>query len=759
MERHYDKNFWNKLYIFTNKYYTNYYGLNSPTSEKLTLMNIRNFKLREFFLFNNNGLLIMNYKFFKTFESKSQKDKEESLIQHSLISLRKINQITQKSNFRKYTIYLNNYKLIYIFQNNQILVGKFNNDLNNYYCYLCLKFIYISLINFKFDINEKLSILNSKTEKSNSKSKLIGHQKYKKIDDLFQNQKNLNINEYEKKLVCSYNNDDSIEFQNNENSKIWNNQKSPFSFNDYLEIKIYEKYFLRYLVLHFNKIYELISHREELFLHNIKLKNVYYIDLEKQEIIFDYNKVNNHKFKNFKFYKQEKIFKQCLLIAKKLEIEYKNHLRSHSELEYIQILIDNFGKFECTSTYPRYSFYIKYLPILSGIAVIHVYAQKKLSRQTEYTSLNTNLTSNQKYPLNKNNLKLMYQNYYYEFLIIFLNNNNKSDDNYKYFEPEKVYNIQKFFFEFFIASTKQNDIFYYLQKNRVAKYFNKDILNAINSVPSSILQEKSVDSIFFQINLKLEGLFLKKFLNDTNKNNSSFKEKKNQKELNNISKIFEIEEDFILLDLFKDSVKKGPNCLVKFDSYYNNKNSPIISMQDTTSIYPPSPKKTNNSKDIFIIKDNGNNKIQNINIKNKNGFKKKQTSKKSSLKFKYSESNFSSSEFDDSSFKINGISRKISNIYEENKGNYNRKEFLNHRKNSFFEESDSEYIQDLNQKSNNKEYDKLRRVMTFENGIKCVKYSALKLGKNYEKDIITKKMDLLGFSGSFGKGDEIKKLK
>jgi hypothetical protein len=182
-------------------------------------------------------------------------------------------------------------------------------------------------------------------------------------------------------------------------------------------------------------------------------------------------------------------------------------------------------------------------------------------------------------------------------------------------------------------------------------------------------------------------------------------------------------------------------------------------MQDTTSIYPPSPKKTNNSKDIFIIKDNGNNKIQNINIKNKNDFKKKQTSKKSSLKFKYSESIFSSSEFDDSSFKINGISRKISNIYENNNEIYNRKEFLNHRKSSFFEEIDSNYILFLNNKNNNKEYDNLRRVMTFENGKKCNKYSALKLGKNYEKDIITKKMDLLGFSGSFGKGDEIKKLK
>ena len=756
MERLYDKNFCHKLYIITNKYYTNDYGLNSPSSEKLTLMNISNFKLKEFFLFNNNGLLIMNYNFNKIFDSQSQNNKEESLIQHSLISLRKINQMNPKSNFIKYTIYLNNYKIIYMFQNNQILVGKFNNDLNNYYCYLCLKFIYISLINFKFDINEKLSILNPKTEKSNSKNKFLGHQKYKRIDDLFQNQNNLNINENEKKLVCSYNNDDSSEFQNNENSKFWNHHKYSFSFNDYLEIKIYEKYFLRYLVLHFNKILEIISHREELFLHNINLKNVYYIDLEKQEIIFDFNKVNNQKLKkNMKFYKHEKIFKHCLLIAKKLEVEYKSHLRSHSDLEYIEILIDNFGKFECTSTYPRYSFFIKYLPILSGIAVIHVYSQKKLSRQNENNSINTNLNLNQKYPLNKNSLKLMNQNYYYEFLTIFLNNNNKIDDNLKYFELEKIYNIQKFFFEFFIASTKQNNIYYYLQKNRVPKYFNKDILNAINSVPASILQEKSVESIFFQINLKLEGLFLKKFLNDTNKNNSSFKEKKNQKELNNISKIFEIEEDFILLDLFKDSIKKGPNCLVKFDS----KNSPILSMQDINSIYPPSPIKNNNSKDILLIKDNGNNKIQNSKVYNKNDVKKKQTSKKSSLKFNISDYNYSSSEFDDSSFKINGISRKISNIFEKNNKNYNRKEFLNHRKSSFFEETDSEYIQDLNQKNNNKEYNKLKRVMTFENGKKVVKYSALKFGKNYQKDIICKKMDLLGFSGSFGKGDEIKKLK
>ena len=747
MEHNYIINFCYTLHKYTNKYFSNEYGLNSSSSEKLTLIKNKQYEIMEFFLFNNNGLLILNYDFNNNeILDKKQKNIELSIIQRSLISLKKMNEV--KKNFITYTIYLRNYKIIYLFQNSQILVGKFKNNINKYYCHLCLKFVYISLINFKFDINEKISMLYSNIDENNNINYNLNT--YKNIDELYENQNNVNINENEKKLVFSYNND-TIEEQNNENSKSW----KTFSFNDYLEIKIYEKYFLKYLILHFNKIFELINHNEELILFNIKLKNIYFVDLERQEIIFDFQKINNNTIKNIKYYKQGKIFRQCLLIAKKLENEYKKNLNPHSQLEYINVLIENFGKFECTSTYPRLSFYIKFLPILTGIAIIHIYSQKKLSRQIEQNSLNTNNNLKNKYSVNKKNMKTL--NYYYEFISLISNNNIKGE-NLKYYEPDKLLDIQKFFFEFFIASTKQNDIYYYLQKNRVPKYFNKDILNAINSVPASILQEKSIESIFFQINLKLESLFLKKFLNDTNKNNSSFKEKKNQKELNDISKIFEIEEDFILLDLFKDLVKKGPNCLVKFDSYNNIKNSPIISMQDTNSIFPPSPIKTDNSKDILLIKDNGNNKSPKLNICNKKDLKKR-VSEKSSLKSGISDYNFFSSELDDSSFKINGLSRKISNIYENNNEIYNRKEFLNHRKSSFFEEIDSNYILFLNNKNNNKEYDNLRRVMTFENGKKCNKYSALKLGKNYEKDIICKKMELFGFSGSFGMVDEIKKLK
>ena len=46
--------------------------------------------------------------------------------------------------------------------------------------------------------------------------------------------------------------------------------------------------------------------------------------------------------------------------------------------------------------------------------------------------------------------------------------------------------------------------------------------------------------------------------------------------------------------------------------------------------------------------------------------------------------------------------------------------------------------------------------MTYENGNTLVKYSCLKLGKKYDKNIASKKMDVLGFSGVFGKANKKK---
>ena len=219
-----------------------------------------------------------------------------------------------------------------------------------------------------------------------------------------------------------------------------------------------------------------------------------------------------------------------------------------------------------------------------------------------------------------------------------------------------------------------------------------------------------------------------------------------------------MEDEFILLDLFKDLINQGPNCIVKFDSYKNiksNKNSQLI-MKDINSIYPSSHFITDNSDDVLISKENGS-KIVFNNIK-KNNLVKKEISKKSSLKLTSSDyNNFSSFEIDDSSINMTGISRKISNIFEKNNEKNNRKEFFNQRKNSFFEESDTDN-NNMNCKiSVFKDNNNLKRATTFENGNYVLKFSNLKLGKNYPKDIVSKKLDLFSFSGSFGRKDDKKK--
>ena len=90
MEHNYIINFCYTLYKYTNKYFSNEYGLNSSSSEKLTLIKNKQYEIMEFFLFNNNGLLILNYDFNNNeILDKKQKNIELSIIQRSLISLKK----------------------------------------------------------------------------------------------------------------------------------------------------------------------------------------------------------------------------------------------------------------------------------------------------------------------------------------------------------------------------------------------------------------------------------------------------------------------------------------------------------------------------------------------------------------------------------------------------------------------------------------------------------------------------------------------
>ena len=132
-----------------------------------------------------------------------------------------------------------------------------------------------------------------------------------------------------------------------------------------------------------------------------------------------------------------------------------------------------FIKLELTSTYPRLTFIIKFIPVLKGICIIHMYSQKKLSRQINDNGDTTRQTTTTKE--NHNCIATKRK----EFDILYaqeLKNDNSIE--FKYTEPQKMTDIDSFMKEFFIC-IKDCDLFNN-QKYHLS-YFNQEINTKINN--------------------------------------------------------------------------------------------------------------------------------------------------------------------------------------------------------------------------------------------------------------------------------------
>lgn len=137
-----------------------------------------------------------------------------------------------------------------------------------------------------------------------------------------------------------------------------------------------------------------------------------------------------------------------------LQNQYKAEHKLKSDLADFQY---NFVKVECTSTYPRLIFVLKFLPVLGGVGLIQIYSQNKLSRNTES------------------------DRYYKEFQVSYgsdikLNTN----VDFIYHEPKKLKEIEKFFLEYFILTKQNDDLFY--DVNHDLKYFDYSLLAIIDEV-------------------------------------------------------------------------------------------------------------------------------------------------------------------------------------------------------------------------------------------------------------------------------------
>ena len=450
-------------------------------------------------------------------------------------------------------------KILFMIRNSNIFVSTFPVKSSSQFQRLLLIHIFIALVNFKGD-----SILAMK--------KFNNYEKYNETDYInlkYFYTKNLNLISKE--------------------------------INDILELLIFENYFLKIIILHFSKVFNELFKKEYLNLNQTRFKNLYILDLNSSSIILDMLKIQGSKeeIHNKKYINNNKLFEEILYHSKNM---YNSYI-SKNEMKYITTdSIYRFVKFECTSTFPRLLFIIKFIPVLKGIAVIHLYYQKKLSRNIENNPLDQELK--------------------YKEIDLLFGSFIKDNPNFefKYGAPKKLQHIEKFFEEFFI--TNRNGLELFRTNNNYKKfiYVNYYIINIINSVPVSF--NVNIDQLFANINKRLDEEYNKEMkekrekeklkeikIREDNEDNESNDENKNENgdEDNSYENIFALNKEIFyneILDIKnienKDKIKSFKNM--------NNMNKKQISNIFSDSI----------GKSLISEEDKKDNNIENKTFKNTN---------------------------------------------------------------------------------------------------------------------------------------------
>ena len=262
-------------------------------------------------------------------------------------------------------------------------------------------------------------------------------------------------------------------------SELIINNKSIYSTNDKIKSKLYEQFLFLPLKEHFHKISHKILQRKNTYQSNIRYNQFYVIELESSKILFSLNSMDK-KPSIEKLENRELLWKELLYHSNNLKKSYYQKFSNKVETSDYQ---DYFVKLEYTSTYPRLLFIIKFIPILKGISLIHIYSQKKLSR-------------------NENDNKI-----YKEFDVIYGNDVIKESNHieYRFNEPKIHKEIEMFFMEFYISTNVSYNFFYCPRQD--LKYFNFDILMIIKNVFNET-QNNNIESIYNIIKNKLYEEFL-----------------------------------------------------------------------------------------------------------------------------------------------------------------------------------------------------------------------------------------------------------
>ena len=526
-------------------------------------------KLYDFFIFNKSGICILEKQLEILFEDITEYNNYKLLIKNIshllLINIKEnkevpkqkadnqlvINKVSNNNggNFRFQSIQNEKCKITFLIINNIVLVGTFPHTSSTQFQRLLLIHIFVALFNFKGDLIPIIEKMNESEEYD--KNNFINLKTYYN--------KNLNVASSET--------------------------------NDFLEILIFEYYFLKSLIIHFSKVFNEMFKKEYLHLKQTKFKNLYILDINSSKVILDMCKIqgNKNNQKNKKYYKFEKLFDEIIYHSKNM---YNSYIREN-DMKYTSSGADfRFVKFECTSTYPRLLFIIKFIPVLKGIAIIHLYSQKKLSRNNE-----NNIQSEQ--GINCKEVDLLFGS--------FIKDNPNFE--FKYGAPKKLNYIEKFIEEFFITNRNDMGIFRLNNSDKKFKYVNYYVINIINNY--QILNNTDIDQIFNDFNKKLEEEYEKDQKNkEKNKNEGNDNESNNEEsenETKTIDNILILNKESFYNDFFNKNISKNKNNNINNKNKRNNiininsENRSLISKEDE-------------EKKNLINENNNNNINQNLNI-------------------------------------------------------------------------------------------------------------------------------------------------
>lgn len=636
-------------------------------------------------MFNESGICILEKQIEALFDDKTEYNNYKLIIKnisHNLF----INNNRNDDEFIFKSIQNEKYKILFLIKSNCILIGTFSPSSTTQYQRLLLIHIFIALINFKGDL---LSTFKTFTERQ----------------------------EYDKNAYIN------LKF-------FYQNKKSNLSYketNDILEVLIFENYFLKSLIIHFLKVFNEIFKKEDVNLKQIKLRNVYLLDVNSGKVILDMAKMQGGKGskKNKKYYKCEKLLEEILYHSKNM---FNSYIREYEMKFTTEQENFRFVKFECTSTYPRLLFIIKFVPILKGIAIIHLYSQKKLSRNNE-----NNMQSEQ--GINYKEVDLLFGSFIRE----------NPDLEFKYGAPKKLNYIEKFIQEFFITNRSDNGIFRLNNSDKKYKYVNYSVINIINSCQISSVD--NIDDIFKDFNEKLKENYVEK-KEEENKSNS-------ESEIKDLDKLFELNNKSLYNDIFDDF--KTINRKNKLNDNINCENEGLISNGNSL--------KENKDKDIKeninfdnIVKINSerkslvdNDTLSLFNSRNDNSIKNNISKLKfdSSMVSEIKKDQKYEIKIEDNQEQENKEETKRGKEKEITQGKISDKSSINEKEYKFGELLDLISVNNESNNKNKKEFNKIEKNDLSHKNIHLSKYSQNSISrKKKEKLIMLDKSQDSGFRSS-----------